>query len=202
MAGLISGIIGAGLQIGGAIGGNSAASKTVKKLDRIGKLDPAYTGSNYAAANLGLASNLFNGRMAGAGALENNIYATQANTVGNINRNATDGSQALALASGAQGQANAGFNQLALAEAQNKQQNFQNLTNAQQGMTEEHTKLFDDKVRRWQDQMGIAMKQNQMKQQQWSNAANLGSSIFGMGDFWKQGQKPGPNPYSGQGGWD
>jgi hypothetical protein len=48
-------------------------------------------------------------------------------------------------------------------------------------MTAEHKDLFDDKVRRWQDELGIEMKKGEIRQQQWGNVSNLGSSISGMG---------------------
>jgi len=39
--------------------------------------------------------------MAGANALEQNLFTSQANTVANANRNATDASQALAVSAAA-----------------------------------------------------------------------------------------------------
>ena len=176
-------VIGMALQVAGTIGGNLSAGKTRRDLTKIGKQDPDYQESPYAKQNLGLAQSLYNARMGGAAALERNIYGTQANTLANINRNATDSSQALALAAGAQGQTNDAFGKLGVMEAQDKQQRYQNLTAAQAGMTEEHTKNFDDSVRRWQDQLGILMKRHEIRQQQWSNVSNLGSSISGAGSM-------------------
>ena len=65
------------------------------------------------------AKRIAGGRMAGAGMMEQNIYGAQAGTLAGVNRNATDSSQALALAGATQGQTNAAFNNLAGMEAQN-----------------------------------------------------------------------------------
>lgn len=93
------------------------------------KIKPVFD-DQYVKAQLGTAQNMFNGRMAGAANLENNIRAAQGQTMNNINRNATDASQALALAQGTQNTANDQFNNLQTQEAQNKYAMLQNLNNA------------------------------------------------------------------------
>lgn len=80
-----------------------------------------YQNNPYLKQQIGLAQQLYNARMAGATQAEQNIASTQSNTISNINRNATDSAQALALASGTQGTANDALTQLAMAEAQDKQ---------------------------------------------------------------------------------
>jgi hypothetical protein len=177
----ISQVVGAALQVAGTIGGNLAAGKTRKNIGKIGNRDPAYTESPYAAEQYGMAKNLYNSRMAGAIDMSRGIEANQANTFSNINRGATDSSQLLALAGGVQGQTNQAYGKLALMQNQDKQQKLQNVIAGQQAMTAEHKDLFDDKVRRWQDELGIEMKKGEIRQQQWGNVSNLGSSISGMG---------------------
>lgn len=174
-------VAGAALQTLSTIGSNIDAGKTRRSLKYLGGQDPKYTESTYAKSQLGLAQSLYGGRMAGATEMERNIQTNQANTVANVNRNATDSSQALALAAGAQGQANDAYGQLGLMENRDKQQRYQNLVAAQQGMTQEHQLSADDEVRRWQDQLGILMKRNEIRQQQWGNVNNLGQSIAGSG---------------------
>ena len=182
-AGIITQAVGMGLQIAGTIGGNISAGKTRRSLKFLGTQDPTYKESPYAKQELGLAQSLYNARMPGATEMERNILQNQANTTAAINRNATDSSQALALAAGAQGQTNQAFNQLGMEEAQDQQRRYQNLVAGQRGMTAEHQALFDDTVRRWQDKLGIELKRNEIRQQQWSNVSNLGSSISGAGDM-------------------
>ena len=175
--------VGLGLQVAGTIGANIDADKTRKKMSNLLGTDPTYTQSSYAPNTLAIAKNLYNGRMAGAAGLENGIYGSQANTLANVNRNATDGSQALAMGAATQGQTNQAFQNLAQMENQNKQANFQNVAAANQGMTEEHTKAFDDTVRKWQDQMGVLMARNAIRQQEWGNMGQLGQSISGAGSM-------------------
>jgi hypothetical protein len=158
-----------------------SAGKTRRELSRIGRDDPKYTESPYAKEQYGLAKNLYNSKMAGATDMSRGIQANQANTLSNVNRNATDASQALALAGSVQGNTNNAYGKLALMEGQDQQQKYQNLVAGQQAMTAEHKDTFDDNVRRWQDQLGILMKRHEIRQQQWGNVSNLGSSISGMG---------------------
>lgn len=81
-----------------------------------------YQKNPWLRQSLGLAQQYYNGRMAGAPQLENNIYKNQSNTIGTIERNATDGAQALALATATQGTTNDALTQLAIQEAQDKAQ--------------------------------------------------------------------------------
>lgn len=111
------------LMLAGAI--TSGAGALGKVIFGIGQRNAAkenpYQSNPYLQKQLGLAQQLYNARMAGATQAEQNIASTQSNTISNINRNATDSAQALALASGTQGTANDSLNQLAIAEAQDKQ---------------------------------------------------------------------------------
>jgi len=175
--------VGGVLQIAGTIGGNISADKTLKKMKKLGGQDPAYTESPYAKNELGLAQTLYNGRMAGAMDYEKGIQNNAANTIANAQRNATDSSQLLSVGAATQGQTNDAYGKLAQMEAGDQQQRYQNLVAGQRGMTAEHQAMFDDKLRRWQDQLGLLMKHNEIRQQQWGNVSNLGSSISGMGSF-------------------
>lgn len=87
-------------------------------------------GLDTAKGLLGESRNLYNARMAGAANAEQNIYNSQANTLSNMGRNASDASQLLALAGGVQNNTNNAFGQLGQAEAQNKTMNFGNVMNA------------------------------------------------------------------------
>lgn len=170
-----------GLGIVQGVAGAFRAHKANKELDRLLGQDPTYQQNPLAGQQLGLAQQLYNGRMAGAASLERNIYQNQANTINSFNKNATDSSQALALAAQAQNQSNNAFGNLQLQEAQNKQAMLSNLNNAYATMINEGDKSYNDRVRRFGDLAQIrAMQQN--------NKTNALNGIFNglnseVGDF-------------------
>jgi hypothetical protein len=96
---------------------------------KAGEINPDYNDEN-VRKNLGMAQSLYNGRMAGAVNQEKNIANAQQNQINNINRTATDASQALALTTGTQGTANQAYNQLGIQELQNKYRAADVLSNA------------------------------------------------------------------------
>lgn len=165
---------------GGILGG-------VADLGRIGlgifqniqgnKIDPQYSPyqkSPYAAQQLGIAQQLFNGRMFGANDLERNIAASQAGYQNNVNRNATDSSQALALGGLSQGITNNAYQDLQTKEQQNKYGLLNNLNQGYQAMVSEGDKEYQDKLLKYQ----IDLQQKNMLK----NAAY--SNIFGgVGDI-------------------
>jgi hypothetical protein len=174
--GLIGSIVGGAMGTVGGIFGSIAGMKADKKLSSLIKEDPKYTSSPYAANNLGMAQQLLNSRMAGAGARERNIQTSGANVRAGIGRNATDSSQALALMAGTQGQEANQYNDLAIQEGQDAAMKQQNLFGANQGMTAEHKDMFDDSVRRWQDQVNTVMTQYKMRQAGAQSFTNMGGS--------------------------
>ena len=115
--------------------------------------------------------------MAGSATMERGIYGGVANAYGNIKRNTTDSSQALAMMAGIQGQAGDQFTNLGRLEGQDYQQKLANLTGAQEGMTQEHKDLFDDTLRRWQDRVNVTMAQNALRQQGAKNINSYGDSM-------------------------
>lgn len=176
----------AGQMIGPIIGGvfNTIAGafksrsdiRANKGINRLMQWDPKYEASPYAQNTLGLAQTLLNSRMAGVGRYEKGIYGNTANQIANINRNATDSSQALALAAGAQGSANDAFGNLQGMESQDYFRKLANLNQANQGMTQEHKDLFDDSVRRWQDQVNNIMRERQWRSEMAQSFANFGAA--------------------------
>ncbi len=119
LAGLISGGIGALGKTATGFMQNAQANK----------INPVWDDS-FVNNRLGIAQGMFNGRMAGASDLEKNIASAQGANIQNINRNATDASQALALAQGSQTMASDAYNDLQIKEAQNKYAMLENLNNA------------------------------------------------------------------------
>ena len=181
MEGMIGGITQTAMGTVGGIFSAIAGIEADKKLSSLIKEDPRYTSSPYAANNLGLSQTLLNSRMAGAQSRENNIATSGANTRANVGRNATDSSQALAAMVGSQGAQDQSYNDLALQEGQDAAIKQQNLMGANQGMTQEHKDLFDDSVRRWQDQVNTVMTQYKMRQAGGSNVSNWGAGLSSMG---------------------
>lgn len=176
-----SAIAGAGLALAGGIGSIFATRRANKDLEKLISQNPTYNVNPVAKDRLALAEMLLNSRMPGATAIERNIYGTQANQLANINRGATDASQALALASGVQGQSNQAFQDLGVAEAQDYQRRYGNLVGAQEGMINEGDKQYQDQVRRFQDLAQIRAAQAANRQAIWGTIGNLGQAGMNFG---------------------
>lgn len=157
-----------GIGILQGVGNAIQAHKANKQLESLLGQDPTYQKNPLAAQQFAMAQQLYNGRMAGAASQERNIFQNQANTVNAVNKNATDSSQALALAMGAQGQADKAFSGLRQEEAQNKYQMLGNLNQAYAGMINEDDKAYNDKLRKFSDIAQIRGAQQQNR----SNALN------------------------------
>lgn len=178
----ITSAVGLGVGIIGSIGklfGNAKSNRELKKLQ---SADPTYSQNPIAGQRLSLAQTLLNARSPGAAIAERNIYANQGNQMGNISRNATDSSQALALGAANIGQSNQAFNQLGQQEANDYQRRYQNLSNAQEGMINEGDKVYGDQVRRFGDKAQIQGAINANRQNTWTSIQNLGGGVadFGM----------------------
>lgn len=78
--------------------------------------------------------------MPGYGNASNNILQNESNAIGSINRNASSGSQALALIAGAHGQTNEAFNDLQKLQTDFKMQATNNWNNANLNMINEDDK--------------------------------------------------------------
>ena len=186
----------AAIAIGGLVVGAAAvAGKAVstananKKMRELQKQTPVYTQSEEASKRLGLAQQLFNARMPGASAVERNIAVGMSGTMANASRAATSGAQLLAMGANAQGIAGEQYNQLAMQEAANKQQQYQNLVGAQEGSINESDKSFQDRTRRYEQQVQIESAIAQNRQNTWQSVGNLGSqaATLGFGNWKKTG---------------
>lgn len=175
----------------GGIGGLFSRGKANRELKRLLKKDPQYQISDMAKQRLGLAQTLLNARAPGALAAERNIYGTQANTMAGVERNATSGAQALSLNMSAQGQTNQAFQNLAQNEATDYYSRLQNLTGAQQGMIAEEDKVYQDNVRRFQNQVQIKGAIAQNNASAWSSLTNLGMAGMNLGLSGAFGGQPG-----------
>lgn len=179
--------IGGGVLIAGGIGAGTAAAAsgkykdTMRRVDKLVEVNPNYTSSPYAQNNLGYSQMLLNSRMAGAANRQNNILSSGANVRSGIQRNATDSSQALSLMAGTQGQSDQSFNDLQMQEAQDAMQKQNNLFTANRDMSEDRKDVFDDSVRRWQDQLSALKYKRELRQQRSQGWANLGGMLTGAG---------------------
>lgn len=174
-------IAGLGLGVIGGIGSIFGARKANRQLEKLMKSNPQYKANPIANQRMGLAQTLLNARAPGAAAAERNIYQNQANMQGQVNRNATDASQAMAMAAAGQGQSNQAFGNLQSAEAQDYQRRYGNLEGAQQGVIQEDDKVYQDQVRRFQDMAQIKGMQNQNRQNSWNSLSNLGFGAMNLG---------------------
>lgn len=166
--------VGAAAKIVGGIVQNSKANK----------IKPQYTPyqpSQGVKDQYGLTQQLYNSRMPGAVQEEQNIMKTQANTVANAERAATDSGQLLSIGSLAQGASNNAFNQLGQDEAQDKYHRYDLLEGAKDDMTREGDKVYADMMQKYQMD---AQQKTALRNSAWQNIfggiSDLGSSIAGM----------------------
>lgn len=157
MFGLIQGVVNA-----------FGAHKANKRLDQLLSQDPTYAANPLSAQYLGLSQNLFNGREAGAAQQERNIFTNNANFNATVGRNASSGSQALALAAAGQGQTDQSLQNLGLQEQKNKYSMLNNLNSAYQQNINEGDKVFNDKIRKYGDLASVRGAQQKNR----TNAVN------------------------------
>lgn len=158
-------IIGLGAGLIGGIGQLFGTSKSNKQLQ-------ALQAQNDALANerLGLARTLLNGKMPGSAEMERNIFTNQANTVGNLQRNATSANELLLGGAGAQTQTNDALNKLGIEEQQDYQRRYGNLQDAQQA-----------KLASLEADAQLEGAQRANNYNTWGNIANMGFGIANLG---------------------
>lgn len=176
IGGLVTGLI-------GGIGSLFGAKKANKKLEALKSMNPAYAANPIAAQRLGMARSLLNARMPGTSAAMNSIIGNQANAVANVQRSATDSSQALAIASAMQGQTNQSLIDAGLQGDQSYFERLNYLTGAEQGQIAEDDKVFQDKVRQFQDLAQIEGAKTQNRQNAWNSLSNFGFGVFSQGMY-------------------
>ncbi len=183
--------IAVGVAAVGVVGGAISRGKANKKLSKLQQQAEAnkYTENPLAQKRLDLANTLLNSRMPGASQAERNIYATGANQQGIIRRNATSGTQALALGAGLQAQEGEQFNQLAQMETGDYQRRLANQENAQQGVIMEGDKAQNSKQNVLGQQAQLQGAQAANNANTWQSVSNLGFSAaqFGMNGGFNSG---------------
>jgi hypothetical protein len=177
-------LIGVGIGVAGAIGQMFGRGKANGQMGRLMKSNPTYQENPLAKQRLGMAQQLLNARMAGAAKLENNIFANQANRVSGLQKSATDATQLLMGGAQSQSQTNDALFNLGIMEDQNFDNRLNRVEGAQQGVINEQDKVFQDQVRRFQDNMQIQGAMNANRQNNWGTLSNMG---FGLASFGMQG---------------
>jgi hypothetical protein len=194
-----------GIEAGGILGGLGAVIKAGTGIYQnilANKINPVYTPyqiSQSAKQRLGLASSMFNGRMPSSGLQERRIMAASGSAYGNLSRNATDASQQLSLAAGVQGQENQAFDQLGIRESENQMALLDNLNSAYGVMTNEDTKVYQDKMNKYQMDVNT---QNQLRGAGVANAVggiNDAASLFTQYDRLNKMKKYGGGMIGGMG---
>lgn len=143
--------------------------KANKALDQLLTQDPRYKQNPYAAQQLGLAKQMVADPSLGTrGQVERGIQTNNANFMGNVSRNATDSSQALALGAAGLGQSNQDIVNANLGFQKNKLALTDNLNQAYGGMINEGDKDYQDLIRRYSNLAEIRGQQQQNK----TNALN------------------------------
>lgn len=181
-------MFGLGNAIGGIFGTLFGGKKRLSaqqqaEADAIHPVDATKTISQSAAQQLGLAQQMENGNAPGTAAETNNIFSNQANAIATNTNNATSGAQVLAANAAAQGQTNKAFSGLQTQQEQNKVAMLGNLTGAQNGYENQEQQVYQDQVRKFNNDTAAkaalqsAAIQNKMS---WNNdlASSVGS-IFG-----------------------
>ena len=182
------------------------AGKQRRLARKIHPVNTTYEENPYIKSLYGEGRNLYQGRMAGAGSAEQNILTNQANAFSNVENNATDASQALAVGAGISGQTNAALSDLATSESQDKQRRFGVYSDVSQLMAQEGNKVYNDKLRRYYDDLnykrgleGAAMQNSMNLWQGLDDTAELAVSAFSPGGLAGNGRR-GRASYNGGGG--
>lgn len=139
--------VGATIAAGGLIKGLFGAHQN-KLANKVVVPDASYTTSPYAQKMMGQAQMLLNSRQPGMGAAEQNIMGSQANAMGAVQRNATSGSQALAMLGGIQGNTNNALQGLQQQEGQWKLNALNNYNQASNAMINEGDKVYQSDLQK------------------------------------------------------
>jgi hypothetical protein len=169
------------------------------KANKITPIDATYKTSQFARDQYGLAKQYLNSRMPGASQQEQNILASQGNTLANYQRNAGDSGQALALAAATQGQTNQSFADMGVNEAQNKQAMLGNFNQAAGVMIGEGDKVYQDTLRKYNN---AVQEKSALRNAAWQNIGAGVNGLTGMaaqygGEIGKLRMKKGFTPTMG-----
>lgn len=171
----------------GALGGLFGIFTGMHQNSLANKIHPQwqqYATSPYAQKQLGLALQMFNGTNPAYQQQIQQINANSANYNNNVQRNATDSSQALALQGLNEGATNDAYNGAAQQNNQWKTGMLDNLNGAYKAMTEEGDKSYQSFMQKY---MADVQTQNQLRGAGTSNIYGgmnaIGSTLVGLGNY-------------------
>jgi hypothetical protein len=168
---------GMGVSAIGSIGKLLTGFNQNKLANQINPIFSQYTGSKAVDQSLGTVQNAYQGRMPGAQAASDRILQSQANTLANASRGATDASQLLALGASTEGAADEAGIDLAGKEGQYHTGLLGNLQSAFNAKTEDERKIYESKLLKFQ--MDSQAKAD-LRKAGMGNIAGAGSDIGGM----------------------
>lgn len=156
------------------------AGKQKRAAKKINPVNATYTENQNIKELAAEGENLYKGRMSGATQAEQNILSGAANYNAAIDRNATSGSQAIAAKAAGLGQVGQDFQDLALKEAQDKQGRFGIYSQTSQLMAQEGDKVFQDKLRKYYDDLNYKRALEGASMQNKANAwGSLDNAVMG-----------------------
>ncbi len=173
-AGLATGILGS---IGAGIGALSDR-KEAKKINPVYK---PYEVSPFAKERLGLARQMFGGKSSAVKMAEADISRNQAAGMYGAERAASDGSQLLAAGAMGQAQADNSTAQLAGMQEQYRLQGLSNLTGAQDAMTQELDKVYQDNLQKYMTDLNMKMAYRNAARQGFTNMMGGMMNTIGSG---------------------
>lgn len=171
-----------------AIGKFFSGAKQTKESKSINPVWQQYKSSPFAGQQLALAKQMFNDPSMGTrGDITRNLFSNNANFMDNVNRNATDASQALALGAAGLGQTNEDLSRANIGFMNNKANMLQNLNQAYGTMINEGDKEYESLLQKYgmdverKDALRSSGAQN--KYGAVSDLASMGFSLAGGGGF-------------------
>lgn len=166
------------------------AGKQNKLASRIHPVNTEYQESPYIKSLYGEGRNLYQGRMAGANAAEQNLRTNEANVLSGAEANAGDAGTLLAYGAGIHGQTDNSLTNLGVAESQDKQQRLGIYSDVSRMMANEGEKVYEDKLRNYYDDLnykrGLEGAAMQNKSNFWGgidDTIKAGISAFTPGGF-------------------
>jgi len=179
-------IIAGGVALTGAVVKGINAKKQRKAAAAINPVYTPYEVSQQQKDRLAMAQTMLNGRTPGMQRAYAGVQANSANTNAFSARNSTNSSQNLAVAAMADAQANDATLGLATQDEQGQMARLQQLSIAQDGMTAEGDKVYQDRMAKYMmdrnyklQLMGAASKNNEAMWNDFGKAGNMAVSSFG-----------------------
>ena len=194
---IILGAAAAAMGIAKGVGALVGAAKDRKESKKIKPVYKPYEVSPYAKNTLGLAKQMLGAKSAAVTQAEANINQNFANQMGAAEQGATDSSQLLAMGAAGQAQSNQAALQLTPMQQQFQLQQQQNVMQANQGMTAELDKVYQDAMQKYMIDQQLKMGYRNSARKGFDSGMSALSStlasaaVGGYGDLGKLFKGPG-----------